>query len=437
MIDKLRAPRHGALALALGGIALLCAGSASAVILNGFKDTGLEHIYGSYAPGGNCAAEPRLTIDDKGITFRASGRTVLAGKVDYSPGFYGGNYEGIVVALYPFPAGEFNPGPVLMIVNADEKRGLIRIEADVPRGQRVDPFHAALAAPASYTLCAGTAPANRPEPPRPEQPVAVPGIPMEWTNLPSLVGKYPGSHSRDNIDLFDKGAIAAALKSRLGPKMDVLETNLEVKGPLQRQGNLYFISGNAQHKGGEEQAYVLIDAARRAVQVGLWEKGKLTVYAPAQGARIPLPADLATMVQNSPPETAVALPGTPWELVPVQGRAPLAYVSAAGSSNIESLSLYCENGRPYMAMLLNKPARAGALTMTWNFAGRLVNIPVQRAGNTGTQWIGPLAGTQVVPLLMQQTGTVMLRLNGNLEGEASLANARPVLRTALQPCLRL
>ncbi|MBB5984497.1 hypothetical protein [Sphingobium lignivorans] len=260
---------------------------------------------------------------------------------------------------------------------------------------------------------------------------------MEWTNLPSLVGKYPGSYARDNIDLFDKGAVAAALRSRLGPKMEVLKTNLNVVGPLGRQGNLYYISGNAQHQGGVEQAYVLIDPARKAVQVGLWEKGKLTVYPPAQGGRIPVPAEIATMLQNSPPETAVPLPGTPWELVPVQGRAPLAYVSAAGSPNIESLSLYCEGGKPYMAMLLNKPARPGALTMTWNFSGRLVNLPVRAASNNGTQWIGSVSGTQLLPLLMQQKGTVMLRLNGKLEGEASLANAPATLRTALRPCAQL
>jgi len=131
------------------------------------------------------------------------------------------------------------------------------------------------------------------------------------------------------------------------------------------------------------------------------------------------------------------LPGTPWEVVPVQGRAPIAYVSAAASPNIESLSLYCEGGKPFMAMLLNKPATANTMTMTWNFSARLVNIPVQRANAGGTQWIGSVSGSDLVPLLMQQRGTVMLRINGRLEGEASLDNSAAVLRSTLRGCTRL
>jgi hypothetical protein len=77
------------------------------------------------------------------------------------------------------------------------------------------------------------------------------------------------------------------------------------------------------------------------------------------------------------------------------------------------------------------------MTMTWNFSGRLVNIPVQRANTGGTQWIGGLSGSELVPLLTQQRGTVMLRINGRLEGEASLDNSAAVLRSALRGCTRL
>ena len=138
------------------------------------------------------------------------------------------------------------------------------------------------------------------------------------------------------IDLFDKGAIAEALIGVLGAKMAVLEANLATVGPLERHGNLYYISGNAPHRGGEDQAYVLIDPARRVVQVGLWEKGKLTVYAPA-GGRLPEPPAIRTMLANSPGEGANAAPGTPWELLPVDGRAPVAYVEAAASPSIKSI----------------------------------------------------------------------------------------------------
>lgn len=267
------------------------------------------------------------------------------------------------------------------------------------------------------------------------QQIAMTGTPVEWTNLPALVGRYPGEYSKENIDPFDKGAVAAAIRQLLGAKMPVLKTNLSTVGPLERYGNIYYLSGNAPHRGGEDQAYLLIDPVKRVVQIGLWEKGKLTVYAPP-GGRLPEPPDIRKLLANSPGEKAVAAPGTPWELLPVQGRSPAAYVEAAASPNITSLSLYCENGRPYMAVLLNKPAAGTRLTMSWNFAGRLVNLPVQRGNNEGSYWIGAVAGTPLVQHLMTQQGTALLRIDGRLEGEASLANAPAVLRSSLRPCVR-
>ena len=110
---------------------------------------------------------------------------------------------------------------------------------------------------------------------------------------------------------------------------------------------------------------------------------------------------------------------------------------AAASPSIISLTLYCENGLPYMAILLNRPATGSRSTMTWNFAGRLVNIPVQRANNTGTYWVGGITGTQLVPLLMTQRDMVYLRIDGRLEGEASLADAPRTLRATLRQCVSL
>lgn len=426
--------------LTAAAFTLLLPSQTSALTISGLKGQGLEKIYGSYAPRGNCAAEPRVTIDDKGFTFRANGRTLLASKVEYAVSYMGQSYEGIASVFFPFPRSEDDFGPVVMTVNDGEKRGVIGFGADLRRGQRADPFHAALTSASPFTLCKGTAatPAAAPVTPAGVAPRgAKADTAAEWTNLPSLVGRYPGNYAADNVDLFERGAIATALRNRLGAKMAVLKTNLSVVGPLQRQGALYYVSGNAQHQGGVEQAYVLIDAARRAVQVGLWEKGKLTVYAPTTGARLSLPTDLAKMVQNSPPETAVALTGSPWEIVPVQGGSPLAHVAAAGSPNIEAFSFFCQAGRPMMAMLLNKPSRSPALTVTWDFAGALVNIPVSRGNREGTFWQASLAGSPLIAQIMRGRANVMLRLNGQLEGEASLSNAGPTLRTAMRPCLRL
>ena len=218
--------------------------------------------------------------------------------------------------------------------------------------------------------------------------------------------------------------------------MSVLETNLATVTPLQRQGDLYYIMGNAPHRGGEDQAYILIDAAKRVAQVGLWEQGKLTVYAPASG-RLPEPSEVREMLARSPGETANVAPGTPWEVLPVRGRAPVDYVEAAASPSINSITLYCENGQPYMAMLLDKPGTGTRSNLTWNFAGRLIDIPVQRANNSGTYWVGGIAGTPLIEHLMTRMGMVYLRIDGRLEGEASLANAPAALRATLRQCASL
>ena len=423
--------------VALLGLAGAMPTSAGAVPLTSFKDQGVDHLFGSYAPGGDCAKQPNVTIDENGMTFRALGQERRPPRVDYAVSFWGQYYDGIMAVFYPFPLSDSDLGRVLMYVNDDERRGVIRFEADLPRGKAAEPFHAAFTNGGLFTLCKGSAPAKAPFPAQPASAAKVEGVAAEWTNLAGLVGKFPGSYAKDNIDIFDRGAVAAALKALMGAKMSVLQTNLSVVAPLGRAGNIYYLTGNAQHKGGVEQAYVLIDPSRRAVEVGLWERGKLTVYSPARAGRLPLPPAVRTMLDNSPPETAVPLPGTPWEVVPVAGRAPLAYVSAAASPTIESLGLYCEGGKPFMALLLTKPLSGNTMTISWNFSGRLVHVPVRRANSQGLQWIGGVAGTQLIPLLMQQRGTVMLRINGRDEGEASLTGAPAVLRTSLRGCAAL
>src|SRR3546814_16374746 len=79
--------------------------------------------------------------------------------------------------------------------------------------------------------------------------------------------------------------------------------------------------------------------ARRAVQVGLWERGKLTVYPPATGGRLPVAPEIMTLLDKSPPETAVPLPGTPWEVdrkSVVQGTGVSGRVDFGGRSNVNN-----------------------------------------------------------------------------------------------------
>lgn len=419
---------------------LLCSlpAAGSAVTLTSLKGQNLENIYGSYAPRGDCSRDVKLMINESGFSFQALGRTVKSSRLEYAVSYMGPSYEGISSVFFPFPINDDNFGPVTMIVNDGEKPGVIRIDVDLPRGQRSDPFHAALAAGSPLLPCKSAAPSAAVVAPKTSVATNVNSgmaTPASWTNLPTLVGRYPGSRDRNNIDLIGTGPIADAIRARLGNKILALGRSLSPVSPLQRQGSLYWVTGNAPHQGGVEQAYVLLDAARRSVQVGLWEKGKLTVYAPP-GGRVSVPQDIAKLLAESPPEDAVPLPGTPWELVPVQGRPPIAYVQTAASTNIKSFSLFCEGNRPMMAVLLNKPATSPRVTVTWNFAAGLVDLAMGRANAQGTFWQANLAGSQLIPMLLQQSGSAMLRINARLEGEALLIGAPTVVRSAMRPCLK-
>ena len=89
-----------------------------------------------------------------------------------------------------------------------------------------------------------------------------------------------------------------------------------------------------------------------------------------------------------------------------------------------------------MAVLLNKPATSPRVTVTWNFAAGLVDLAMGRANAQGTFWQANLAGSQLIPMLLQQSGSAMLRINARLEGEALLIGAPTVVRSAMRPCLK-
>jgi hypothetical protein len=277
---------------------LLVAAQAQAITRTSLAEGDLKAAYGSYARGGDCSQEPRLTIDASGFTFQALGRTVKPARFDHAVSFLGPEYAGISSVFFPFPVNEDNLGPVTMIINDGEKPGLVRIEADVRPGQRLDAFYAAFTGASPLRRC------------------TAPGRP----------------------------AAAAA-------------------------------------------------------------------PAPVAGAR-----------------------GTPWQALPVAGRAPIATVDAAASPSITSFSLFCEGKQPVIAMLFNKPSSDRSIMLSWTFAGGSIDMPMRQGNREATFWQAALAGTRLLPMLMSQRGSAMLRLNGRPEGEVSLANAPAVLRATMRDC---
>lgn len=97
---------------------------------------------------------------------------------------------------------------------------------------------------------------------------------------------------------YDESPIAPQLRNLLGDKLNVLMQNSETAAPLQRDGEVFFTSGNKDNEGGSDAFYLLVDPSAKAVEAGLWENGELTVYK-TPGSDIPKPQDIQTTISNT------------------------------------------------------------------------------------------------------------------------------------------
>lgn len=151
--DLLRAPPF---LLGIAFAVLLC-GSAQGVTLGNLKDAQLDDIYGTYAPGGDCKREPRITVDESGLAFSHAGTSTHSGNIEYALSFGGPEYAGISRWLFPFPVDDNDFGRVLLTFNPDEKAGALAAESDLGPGQHLSALQAALVASSPYARC-GKAP---------------------------------------------------------------------------------------------------------------------------------------------------------------------------------------------------------------------------------------------------------------------------------------
>ncbi len=96
-----------------------------------------------------------------------------------------------------------------------------------------------------------------------------------------LLKKYIGNPDTDA--LLKEPAVRARLDAMLGKQLPTLLRNLNVKGDVELIGGALALSGNAPHKGGEEEAIVCISdfGPLPMVEAAIFSKGKVTVYAKA------------------------------------------------------------------------------------------------------------------------------------------------------------
>jgi len=100
----------------------------------------------------------------------------------------------------------------------------------------------------------------------------------------ALLGKYtadPGWHDSDG--LMKEPAVRAELQRVVGNQLPRLMQNINVRGSIDHYGGSLMISGNAPHKGGEEEGVVCVHPhGPGLVEAAIFSKGRITVFATAE-----------------------------------------------------------------------------------------------------------------------------------------------------------
>ncbi|MEG0921285.1 MAG: hypothetical protein RSD57_12595 [Comamonas sp.] len=122
---------------------------------------------------------------------------------------------------------------------------------------------------------------------------------QQWTVLQSQVGRY-----QNEAPFLQHGVMATKMQHLLGDQAPVFLRNLEVAGPLQKEGSVYYITGNRQHEGGSNAGAVALDAQSNTMRIWWQQDGQPRVVQDP-GAAFKWPSDVNQMISN-----AVALPAS-------------------------------------------------------------------------------------------------------------------------------
>lgn len=127
-------------------------GIAGAVEISDMK--GFEALFGRYAPGGDCAREPRVVVDATGIAIELKGATDKATKLEFAASFGGPEYQGNIRWFFPFSSA--NGYPVIMAFDPDQGAGVLTVEPHDEGWEGGSPLgvrHQALVKGSPYAKC--------------------------------------------------------------------------------------------------------------------------------------------------------------------------------------------------------------------------------------------------------------------------------------------
>jgi len=96
-----------------------------------------------------------------------------------------------------------------------------------------------------------------------------------------LMKKYVGTPNSDAM--LKEPTVRAQLEAMLGRQLPTLMRNLDVRSDVDLIGGALAINGNANHKGGEEEAIVCIadQGPVPLVEAAIFSRGRVTVFAKA------------------------------------------------------------------------------------------------------------------------------------------------------------
>ncbi len=99
----------------------------------------------------------------------------------------------------------------------------------------------------------------------------------------ALIAKYTASAAwEDSEGLLKEPAVHAELQRLVGNQLSKLMQNINVRGSVAFDGGGFIISGNAPHKGTEEEGVVCVNPFGPVVEAGIFSRGKVTVFAAAE-----------------------------------------------------------------------------------------------------------------------------------------------------------
>lgn len=424
---------------------VFAAGTAHALTIKNLKGQRLQDLYGTYAPGGDCHREPRVTVDDSGFAYAWRGKTVQSGTIVLALTFMGQDYQGISRYFFPFPLSENDYGHMGMTFNPDERAGTLTFESNLAKGQSLTPLQAALVRGSPYAKCGTHAE------PAPSNAAGTAATPVKIDFGKDAITPTPAQNAAI------RRAAADDLKDPLHPGEPlyaVALADLDGDGRSDLLIQYTYASGFCGSTGCSGIILMATPGGYAGKGIELPNFGTLAVLPAMDHGMHDLQFDGDSPIWKwNGKEYDVAktdLPGSKapaWVTRQAAGH-PMMAVATPIDSTIKNLLVFCEQGTPLLAMVTKAPRSAGPVTLTFVFRGWTVNLPMQHNSQSATLWVADLSRSELPQWLAHRGNTAttrelahladmaFLRINGVMEGEISLKNSTAATQTALTDCYR-